>query len=146
MINRRQHSVMIISNCIHYKVWKNYLPIPLKFRNRYVISSHTLLAIWLLIDAEINLIHVSKRAPWSEMVITFSESLFISYEHIIIQPIDTNAPRVDSFKKCVPCQQETLTQIISHMCIHCQFLLLTVIHKILIWLCSQMRCLNIIDG
>ena len=33
------------------------------------------------------------------MVITFSESLFISYEHIIIQPIDTNAPRVDSFKK-----------------------------------------------
>ena len=34
---------------------------PLKFRNGYVISSHTLQGIWLLIHAEIKLNHVSKR-------------------------------------------------------------------------------------
>ena len=36
---------------------------PLKFGNGKVIASHTLLGMWLLIYAEIQLIHVSKGAP-----------------------------------------------------------------------------------
>ena len=36
---------------------------PLKFGNGYVISSHTLMAIWLLIHVGIKVKHCSKRAP-----------------------------------------------------------------------------------
>ena len=37
---------------------------PLKIGNEYVISSHTLSGMWLLIHAGIKVNHVSKRCPW----------------------------------------------------------------------------------
>ena len=36
---------------IHYEVWDEII---LKFENRYVITSHTLLGMWLLAGAEVN--------------------------------------------------------------------------------------------
>ena len=62
---------------------------PLKFRNGYVISSHTLLGMWLLIHAGIKVTNHSK-AQQSVILIHMSSSWVVMYAcmHVtIIHPI-----------------------------------------------------------
>ena len=52
------------SGLFYLLTWFNFDPStvqPLKFGNRWVISSHTLLGMWLLIYGGLKLNHVSKR-------------------------------------------------------------------------------------